>query len=86
MTAKKKAQTQRRRKPLAEPTPAQGNLAQLISGVLNDPDTPVDVINGLHVGLDRLHEEIKDADRLTDTPEYIALLLAEHKAQEGDAE
>lgn len=28
------------RKPLAEPTPSQSNVAQLISGVLNDPDTP----------------------------------------------
>ena len=83
MTTKKKAQTRRRRKPLAEPTPSQGNVAQLLSGVLNDADTPASLVDAIHLGLDRLHEDVKDADRLTDTPEYLALLLAEHAAQIG---
>lgn len=85
MTTKKKTQKGARGN-LAEPTRAQQNLAQLISGVLNDPDTPVSLINGIHVGLDHLHEELEDSDRLTDTPEYIALLLAEHEAQRGGAQ
>ncbi|HEX8853409.1 MAG TPA: hypothetical protein VF754_07980 [Pyrinomonadaceae bacterium] len=68
---------------LAEPTTAQQNVALLLSGVLNDPDTPRKLAHHIHLGLDALHEDLDSADKLRDTPEYIALLLAEHAAQTG---
>lgn len=83
MKSTKKPVPKSTRAPLAEPTPGQGNVAQLLSGVLNDEDTPPKLAHYIHLGLDQLHEDIEDTERLRDTPEYLALLLAEHAAQGG---
>ena len=67
----------------AEPTPAMENLAQLLSGVITDPLTPAELRQHIRYGISEVFNDLDDNDRVTDSHEYIAFLLAVCEAQNG---
>ena len=87
MTTKKKPQTKRKGKADSELSPvAIENLAGMIAAVLDHPATPKELSRAMRYALDEVHNDLADANRITDSAEYITLLLIEHAAGEKGGE
>lgn len=62
------------------------NLALLLAGVLANPATPAALRQHIRYGLSEVFNDLDDSERVTDSAEYIALLLTQQAEQsEGGA-
>lgn len=78
ITAEQKAEQK------AEPTADTKPLALMLSEILNHPDTPIHIYNGIADGINETFNDIQSKERIADSPEYIGLVLSVYNETEKE--
>lgn len=60
-------------------------LAELISAVLNHPDTPPELYEGIAAGMNNVFNDLNNK-AVTDSAEYIRLVLDQHRREDEQAQ
>ncbi len=68
-----------------QPHNTQMTLAEMIAAVISHPDTPAQLRKAMHYGLSDVFNDLDDNDSVTDSPEYLSILLSRVAVEKGGA-